>query len=459
MRTTEWLALLGAVGFLAVRGQVQAQPPPPVLVGNAPREAAYFYSDLAPYGAWMQLEGCGWCWQPSTVALNRQWRPYCDRGHWVWTDSGWFWQSDYSWGWAPFHYGRWYLHERSGWVWLPDTTWAPAWVTWRVAEGQCGWAPLPPRAEFDVRLGLRFNGVHVRADFDFGLRPEHFTFIAIGDMCERDLGRRRLPPAEVGRIYSHATIINNRAVHDTMVNRGIPVERVAAVTHRPVPKVVIRETISSTAMVSPRRNAGQAELEVYRPRLAAPSKPVAMVAQKVDERHPVVHHPTVGPAEAQRLSAPPSGAAGAAASSRRVPAELPKAEPRPTISKGEPRTQLERPSPRPALEKTELRSVPEKPAAMPAQAARPVLRSPAAKAASGPAGGPVPEVRQSTPNRPPVHNAAPPAPAAQPSHPGPAMSPHSAVPANSPSKVSSPATDAAAGEPARGSAPKGRQDR
>ena len=35
------------------------------------------------------------------VGINRNWQPYCDSGHWrLITDAGWFWQSDYSWGWA-----------------------------------------------------------------------------------------------------------------------------------------------------------------------------------------------------------------------------------------------------------------------------------------------------------------------------------------------------------------------
>src|ERR1700720_4698746 len=105
--------------------------PPPDYVGDPPEDVNYFYSDLSPYGAWVDLDGVGWCWQPSVVVINHGWRPYCDGGHWANTDDGWFWQSDYSWGWAAFHYGRWYEHPGHGWVWTPDRTWGPAWVAWR----------------------------------------------------------------------------------------------------------------------------------------------------------------------------------------------------------------------------------------------------------------------------------------------------------------------------------------
>src|SRR6185369_2792828 len=150
-------------------GPAQAQPQPgpavatapPAYVSNPPVDVNYFYNDLSPYGTWISLEGYGWCWQPRAVVVNRSWRPYCDGGHWIYTDAGWYWQSDYSWGWAPFHYGRWQMHDRCGWVWMPDRVWAPAWVVWRSYGDDCGWAPVPPHAVFDVNFGWRFNGVSV----------------------------------------------------------------------------------------------------------------------------------------------------------------------------------------------------------------------------------------------------------------------------------------------------------
>ena len=137
---------------------------PPAYVSSPPADVNYFYDGLSPYGTWVELDGLGWCWQPCVVVVNHGWRPYCDGGYWVYSDAGWYWQSTYSWGWAPFHYGRWQLHPRCGWVWLPDRVWGPSWVLWRSEGDNCGWAPLPPHALFDVGIGWRFNGVRVAND-------------------------------------------------------------------------------------------------------------------------------------------------------------------------------------------------------------------------------------------------------------------------------------------------------
>jgi hypothetical protein len=268
--------------------------PPPTNVSAPPVEVGYFYSSLSPYGAWVQLDGVGWCWQPRVVVINHAWRPYCDSGHWVYTDAGWFWQSDYSWGWAAFHYGRWYLHPHCGWVWAPDRVWSPAWVTWRYEGDHCGWAPLPPHADFDVHYGYRYNGVHVAISFDFGLHPEHFTFISLHDFHEHDFAHHRLPPTEVTKIYNHTTIINNYVVNNnTIVNQGIKVDRVQAATHSEFRKVAIKDVPAGSTVTASRSSSAKGDLAVYRPQLKEPVKQVNMVAQKVDDRHPVIQHPPV----------------------------------------------------------------------------------------------------------------------------------------------------------------------
>src|SRR5882724_3637478 len=268
--------------------------PLPTEVSAPPVQVNYFYSELAPYGSWVVLDGVGWCWQPSAVVVNRGWRPYCDGGHWVYSDCGWFWQSDYSWGWAPFHYGRWQLHPRCGWVWTPDTVWGPAWVTWRQSGDYCGWAPLPPRAVFEVGSGWRFNGLHVGINFDFGLRPDHFPFIGIHDFGERDLRHRRLAPTEVTRVYNNTTIINNYTVNKTtIVNRGIPVDRVASVTRNPIPRATVREApVSSVRSVATREiTTVRGENVIYRPHLSPPPRTATPVTvQKVNNQHPVIEH-------------------------------------------------------------------------------------------------------------------------------------------------------------------------
>jgi len=63
-----------------------------------------FYSELSPYGQWVDDPQYGYIWVPDA---GPGFRPYYSRGHWVMTRYGAMWVSGYSWGWAPFHYGRW----------------------------------------------------------------------------------------------------------------------------------------------------------------------------------------------------------------------------------------------------------------------------------------------------------------------------------------------------------------
>jgi len=113
-----------------------------------------FYSSLAPYGEWIDYRDYGLCWRPTVV--EAEWRPYT-HGQWAWTDYGWTWVSDYVWGWAPFHYGRWLHDDYYGWIWVPDDVWGPAWVDWRTSDSYIGWAPLPPTAHFRMGVGISFG--------------------------------------------------------------------------------------------------------------------------------------------------------------------------------------------------------------------------------------------------------------------------------------------------------------
>jgi hypothetical protein len=276
-------------------------PPPdagsvPEYVGNPPDDVSWFYSDLAPYGAWAQVEGVGWCWQPSIVLIARDWRPYCDGGHWIGTEEGWYWQSEYSWGWAPFHYGRWCLHPRCGWVWQPDRKWGPAWVAWRAFGDYCGWAPLPPTAVFAANHGWRFQGKQVGLDSDFRLRPDEFTFVSLPDFAAKDVGRHRLPAMEVAAIYRQTSAVSNYTSHEgTIINRGIPFERIAAAAQTTIVKAAIRDLPANggarrpgNAVVLPSAQPDGAV--VYRRTPTVPARQPNMVAQKVDTQHPTIVH-------------------------------------------------------------------------------------------------------------------------------------------------------------------------
>ena len=100
-----------------------------------------FYDELSPFGQWISDPQYGYVWVPN---LDDDFRPYFTGGHWIMTDFGNTWYSEYSWGWACFHYGRWVYNDYYGWVWVPGYEWGPGWVAWTWGDGFCGWAPLYP---------------------------------------------------------------------------------------------------------------------------------------------------------------------------------------------------------------------------------------------------------------------------------------------------------------------------
>jgi hypothetical protein len=103
-------------------------------------------AELSWNGEWIDTPQYGTVWRPTHV--GDEWQPYVN-GRWVWTQAGWAWASDESFGWAVYHYGRWAWSPASGWVWLPGRVWAPAWVTWRWNDGYAAWCPLGPSVAYE----------------------------------------------------------------------------------------------------------------------------------------------------------------------------------------------------------------------------------------------------------------------------------------------------------------------
>jgi hypothetical protein len=241
--------------------------------------SSVFYDSLAPYGTWVDVDGYGRCWQPSVVVANASWQPYCDRGHWVYTDCGWYWLSDYSWGWAPFHYGRWFQHGRLGWCWAPDRVWGPSWVSWRYSDDYCGWAPLPPRACY-TSAGLTYNGRLVAVNFDFNLRPDCYTFVRYDRLHDRRLSSHKLAGDHVNRIMNK-TVVATKIIggRHTVSNDGLSPDKVAAVTHRPVQRATIREVNGSPERSVPERldPSGQT-VTVLKPSWRPPMRSLAHTA-------------------------------------------------------------------------------------------------------------------------------------------------------------------------------------
>ncbi|WP_428666747.1 DUF6600 domain-containing protein [Runella sp.] len=113
-----------------------------------------FYNELSPYGQWMNNPSYGQVWRPN---VGPDFQPYATDGHWEMTEYGNTWVSDYDWGWAPFHYGRWLMDDYYGWIWVPGDEWGPAWVTWRSGGGYYGWAPLGPGMGIDININIPYN--------------------------------------------------------------------------------------------------------------------------------------------------------------------------------------------------------------------------------------------------------------------------------------------------------------
>jgi hypothetical protein len=110
------------------------------------------YEDLDDNGDWRDDSQYGHIWFPNRV--NPGWAPYRE-GHWDWIAPwGYTWVDDSSWGYAPFHYGRWVnVDGRWGWLAGPPAeppVYAPALVVFVGSGapgfgGNIGWFPLGPR--------------------------------------------------------------------------------------------------------------------------------------------------------------------------------------------------------------------------------------------------------------------------------------------------------------------------
>ena len=112
-----------------------------------PSALTEFKPALDGHGVWVDDSTYGTVWVPSEAEVGTDFVPYTTAGHWTYAeDTSHVWVSDYSWGWASFHYGRWVNVSRHGWAWIPGRTYSGAWVTWRTGSGYdyVGWGPAGP---------------------------------------------------------------------------------------------------------------------------------------------------------------------------------------------------------------------------------------------------------------------------------------------------------------------------
>jgi len=219
---------VAAVGCAASYGQTEmrasARSP------GSQISVSYFYQSLSPYGQWFQEPSYGWCWTP--YDLSADWRPYSN-GHWEYTDYGWSWVANETWGWAPYHYGRWFFDDSYGWVWVPGTEWAPAWVAWRYGDDYVGWAPLPPRAGWDASIGLTLGDAGA-------IRPNEWCFVPRRHVLDVNLRVQVIVVARNVTLFGRSRDATRFEVRDGRpVNVGLDVAQVEGFVGRPVPRVKI----------------------------------------------------------------------------------------------------------------------------------------------------------------------------------------------------------------------------
>ena len=235
-----------------------------------------FYDQLSPYGNWMNTNDYGYVWVPN---VGPDFRPYGTAGHWTFTEYGWTWVSDFPWGWAAFHYGRWRYEPEVGYMWIPETTWGPAWVSWRRSDEYYGWVPLGPRG------------------YDFP--QDHWCFVNSAYICNDHIYDHYERRENVVVIYNRTTIIQNNYVERGGVRYVAGPDRleVEHVTHTTIAPVRIVSSNSPGQTVHER-----GELNIYRPVIhtstTVTARPVEVtnrerivpVTQRTTIVHPVVHN-------------------------------------------------------------------------------------------------------------------------------------------------------------------------
>ena len=137
----------------------------------------------------------GTVWVPSETVVGGDFAPYVSAGHWSYADD-YVWVSDYDWGWAPFHYGRWVYITARGWSWIPGRTYAGAWVSWRTGPagyGYVGWGPMAP--SWYWHGGMAVGLAH------YPLTP--YTFCSTGDLFHPAIRGRVLAGPQVQTVATN----------------------------------------------------------------------------------------------------------------------------------------------------------------------------------------------------------------------------------------------------------------
>jgi Family of unknown function (DUF6600) len=234
------------------------------------------YEDLDDYGEWHDDSNYGHVWFPTRVSVG--WAPYRE-GHWVWISPwGWTWVDDASWGYAPFHYGRWVtVGGRWGWVAGPvdvAPVYAPALVVFLGAGGtgvggNVGWFPLGPKE------------VYV---------PPYA--VSRGYINRVNISSTTVNTTTITSVYNTTIVNKTNVTNVTYVNKNVagavtavpqrafvsaqPVARAAVVVN---PRQIASVPVSSTATVAPARESVLGSSAKSSGHIAAP--PAAVASRQV----------------------------------------------------------------------------------------------------------------------------------------------------------------------------------
>lgn len=208
----------------------------------------FFYSNLAPYGSWIELNYGVTVWRPNFMQAN--WAPY-QYGQWIWTNDGWYWDSYEPFGWITYHYGRWYYDDYYGWIWVPDDQWAPAWVEWRYDNDYIGWAPLPPYANFSVNLGIHFS-------INFFTPYSHWHFVRYNHFCNPHVSNYYIGHNYVSGFFSRTKYRTNYGFQDgRVVNRGIDINLIKSRSGQNIKTREIRAVSNPSDLRNPNGNRNE----------------------------------------------------------------------------------------------------------------------------------------------------------------------------------------------------------
>jgi hypothetical protein len=217
-----------------------------------------FYDALSPYGQWIDYAPYGNVWMSNQAGF----RPYYDHGYWAYTNLGWTWVSDYDWGWATFHYGRWVYSPQYGWLWIPGYEWAPSWVSWSRYDNYYGWAPLGPS------YGLySWNSIPA----------SYWVFVPQQYFCNQNVQNYYVSHTQNTTILQQATPIQNvSATGGVKFQSGPALSEVQQVSNVKV------QPLSLSPVSAPQKTVVQGNtLKVYKPEVKATKEIVSIPDQQV----------------------------------------------------------------------------------------------------------------------------------------------------------------------------------